>query len=50
VELVVGGGAGDKGEPLDVVVEGVVLEGQLDRNEKLAELVELGRLQREGIP
>ena len=50
VELVVGGGAGHEGEPLNVVVEGIVLEGQLDRNEELAELVELGRLQREGIP
>ncbi len=50
VKLVVGGGAGHQGEALDVLVEGIVLEGQFDRNEELAELVELGRLQREGIP
>jgi hypothetical protein len=33
-----------------VLIEGIVLERQLDRNEELAELIELGRLQREGIP
>src|SRR5215208_7204599 len=50
VQLVVGGGAGHKREALDVLVERLVLDGQLDRSEKLAELVELGRFQREGIP
>src|SRR6266511_490544 len=50
VQLVVRGGEGHEREPLDVLVEGVVLERQTDRAEELTELVELRRLQRERIP
>ena len=50
VHLVVDGGDRDEGELLDVAIELVVPQWEPDRVEELAELVELSRLQRDGIP
>ena len=49
MHLVVDDNRGDEGELLDVTVQLLVLEHQSDVGHELAELIELGWLQRDGI-